>query len=211
MSFLDTKLGVVNWAVSPNEWVAAIRFRVDGDLNSAVGVGGAGTSARQPVLLQGTSDDWIAGDTQEAIAIDLRLTETNDDADGVGAKFNLGWHGHDGTGDGRQPELLAGGLDKGIFYTVTAHRKSNDTVDIYLDNTLLSTKGLLVGVAASNFGEEIPDFVRIAGDLSGTTSLNITVDYLTIGLVPEPSTVLIGVLGFIAVGIMAQRKSHRIS
>ncbi len=190
---IDTQPEALDFSQGTGSWTAEIRFKLDA-LETV--------SNRQGILLQGSSDNF-GGDTWEAIAIDLRLLEVDDN------HFDLGWHGWDNTGTNRQAEVLtASALSLGEFYTVTALRRSDDTVDIFLDGLWLANKPLLVGAHADNLGQTLPDLFRI-GDLAGTVAMNLSIDYVDIRAVPEPAGLLLLVMGLTGLGLRGRRRRRR--
>ena len=195
----------LDFSGSPDEWVAETRFQVNGKLYTEKG--GGGPTPRQFNLLSGMNSRAPFGtDTWEHIGVDLRLERLLSDTDGTASTFDMTWHGWDSASGFRSAESIAGGsgLNKGQFYVVTAHRKDNDMVDIYLDGSLIDTKDLLVGIpSGTNSGQENPNHIEF-GDISGGGVVidEVIYDYFTIGSpVPEPACgalMLLGICGLAA-------------
>lgn len=193
----------LDFSGSPGEWVAETRFQVNGKLFTQ---NRGQPFPRQYPLLSGTNSPNPHGaDTWEVIGVDVRLEMLLSDTDGTADTYDMTWHGWDNQGF-RNAQTIAGGsgLTKGQFYTVTAHRKPDDTVDIFLDGSLIDTKPLLVGiVGGTNTGQENPDRLQF-GDLSGGGIQidDVTFDYFTVGSpVPEPACgvlMLLGICGLAA-------------
>ena len=83
-------------------------------------------------------------------------------------------------------------------HVAQVHRKTDGTVDIYMDGTLIGKQTLINGVN--------PTMLRI-GDITGSVEGNIALDYVRIGAVPEPSTIVLCVMAII--GLLAYAWQRR--
>jgi hypothetical protein len=147
---------------SATDWYAEARFRVTGNMRT--------TPDRDVILLSGRSAPTADGVNR---GVDFRLMQ---DATGPdGATFNLGWHGY---GDARRvAKVIASGLNKGQFYTVSAHRKSNDNVDVYLNGKRIATETVL----------GLPDNPLLfgIGEVAGNSSVEaLSMDYVKASVPP---------------------------
>ena len=159
-------------------WAAEIRFAVTGAMSAP---------ANQSFLLL----TGISGTTWTATGVDLRLLQ---DSTGVnGSTYSLGWLGWDGSNGSRVATVITT-LTKGTTYVVDAVRKSNGTVDIYLNDALIANKAAI--------GTANPTKLYIGDEASGAIYANdVKIDYVRVGIVPEPSIMAMlvtAVLGLIA-------------
>ena len=188
---------LLDFSSAPNEWIATARFQINGTLNT--------TSTRQYHILSGSTDrSPLGSDLWESIGFDVRAEEVAGNTAGTGSTFNLRWFGWDNINDTRVTSSISGAsaLNKGEFYTLTLHRKSDDMIDIYLEDTLIDTKSVLVGSAGGSVpGLENPKRLQF-GDFSTLIAANVTFDYFSMGSqyvvppVPEPSSAMIwGIMG----------------
>ncbi len=152
----------LDFASSPQDWWAEIKFKMDGELTS----GSSGFSlVRDWIVLAGVSTafgDW------EMQGFDLRAMQRGA-ADGD--SFDLGWWGWDNLHTERIPSALARNLHKGRFYMVAVHRKPDNTADVYLDGRLIAVKPLIASrnpvllccgdVSLLVGGQQVVDYVRV--------------------------------------------------
>ena len=173
----------LDFSGSPDEWVATVRFRVDGTLYST------SPTRRLFLLLSGRTSGNPARDP--VLGVDFRLQQIASDPNGTASTFDMKWYGPTvgtggSSGDPRTSEAIAGasGLNKGQFYELMGHRKPNDTVDIWLDGTLIDTKTLSAtpsGSGGTGVGITNPDIWRIGLDADATTPSHMTYDLVGIG------------------------------
>lgn len=179
-AYIDSK-GSLDFSSSPSEWAAEVKFQVNGTYSS--------WGARNYVLLDGlttaTTSEW----TNQGF--DLRLIRQDS------SHFTLGWNGWDNDNDGRIATVLATDFDDGVLHVAQVHRKTDGTVDIYMDGTLISNQALLNGVNPTKF--------RI-GDVTGYVEGDIVLDYVRVGAVPEPSSILLTVVACVSLVAYAWRK-----
>jgi hypothetical protein len=147
---------------SSNDWTAEIRFKYSGRLATP-------DATRNVNLLSGMQG--LQAHMANA-GIDFRLEQ---DLNGDEAEtLNLSWNGHTSSNLSQVPDLLAN-LNKDVFYTLTGHRKPDDTVDIFLDGNLLTTMPVL--------GVGNPDNFRI-GESAGSVNLfetgRLVIDYIKV-------------------------------
>ena len=178
----------------PTDWAAEALFRMTGTLQSNDGASGQ-LNAHSEIILAGN----LSGDFRSR-GFDLRAVQsgaTNSDV------FDLGWYGFDNSGT-RAPLILATGLNKDQFYTVSAHRKSDNTVDIYLNDGLIGTQPLIVANPAHlQLGDYSPSS-RIAATLA--------LDYVSVGnfvppIIPEPSSM--SLMTMAVLGLMGYARRNR--
>ena len=193
---------VLNFTSTPNQWVAEVRFQVDGTLDTTTS-----PNMRQFNLLSGV--DSVTG-TFEVFSFDLRLVEIATDPTGIGSTFNLEWFGFDGPNASRSSSSIAGGagLNKNQFYEISLLRTPSDTIQIWLDGTLIDTKSLIVGAQTGNVGQENPDRL-VLGAISSVITANVEWDYISVGaVVPEPAGTQLALAGLTAVGIAWRRRAR---
>lgn len=174
--------GSLDFSSSPDNWGAEIKFQVNGVYSS--------WEYRNYVLLDGLTTATTNGWTNQGF--DLRLIRQDS------THFNLGWNGWDNDEEYRQPTILGEGYEDGISHVAQVHRKTDGTVDIYMDGTLIGKQTLINGVN--------PTMLRI-GDITGSVEGNIALDYVRIGAVPEPSTIVLCVMAII--GLLAYAWQRR--
>lgn len=188
-----------DFSASPNEWTASTRFRVNA-LDTV--------STRQFHLLSGTNSPAPLGtDNWEVLGFDLRLEESGGNPGA--ATFDLTWFGWDNRDASRATQSVSGGSDltKGIFYDLLIHRLPNDTIDIWLDGSLIDSKPLLVGAAGgTNVGQENPTRLQF-GDFSSHIQASVSIDYLSVGrVIPEPSSLFLLAIGGMGVARVRRRR-----
>ncbi len=179
--------GAVLW--SDNDLLSGLGDDYGFEVRFKVGSLTGENATRDWILMQGrdnvpASGDW--GGSWNVLGIDFRLNPYDDD------HFNLDWWGWDGSS--RIPSAVASGLLYGEWHTVIGHRKTDDTVDIYLNDNLVGNKPVIWDVNPT---------VLMAGDAAGGDAGLVTYDYMRVGsvVVPEPSSM---VLTFLAgLGLMA--------
>jgi len=141
-----------------------------------------------------------ASDDNTATGFDLRaLYSTTTGFNG--STFNLAWYGSDNSA-ARSPQLLLSELNKNQWYTVLAHRKMDNTVDIYLDG-LTDLVANLPLIGASNPTQ------LVAGDISSiAVEGSSQIDYIHVGALvsPEPSAIALLAIGLIGLLAYAWRK-----
>jgi hypothetical protein len=173
------------------DWGAEIRFKVTGSLatNEAAG--------RDYFLLSGIRDSAAL---DGSYGIDLRLAQDGSGADGD--TYSLGWWGYD-SNSRRAATIIATGLNKEQLYTVSAHRKSDGYVDIYLDGSLISTQAA-INADAADFNPLLFEIGDGASSVAGT----VAIDYVNVGrMVPEPGSIVL--LGMGCIGLLARAWRHR--
>jgi len=148
---------------SGDDWQVEVRFAVldETPLNSY-----NGEHPRQYVILQGcdTGGQAVAG-------VDFRLLA---DASGPsGDTFSLAWGGMDDSNPSGQAKVLQTALLKNSYYTLSAHRKPDGNVDIFLDGDLLVTQPVINS-------EHVFAALR-AGDLSVGNQGTLSIDYVRVG------------------------------
>lgn len=161
-------------------WAEQIRFNVSGTLSSS-------NSLKQYSLLE-TWDSAYTG----RVGVLLRAGQDGTGADG--ATYSLTW----GTGG---TDVLAT-LSKGQFYTITANRKNDGNVDIYVDDTLTATRAVIGGT---------PAILRLGDGYTGADGAGGTVsfDYVKVGtfsMVPEPSSMTLLVSAGLGLLVCAWRR-----
>jgi len=190
VSFAASRL--LDFSSTPGEWVAATRFRTDGSI-IALHRDGDGSAQREFSLLRGAPSGPASNPVPSRndptdgfhLTLDVDADTPNSTSSGnifyrSGGTFELGWLGHNGVNSGRRSEDIGAGgdiFDENTFYTVTVHRKPNNTVDIWVDDTIVGNMPLLndmnpaaVFLGLDNESQLIPgvvyDFVSIgaAGD-----------------------------------------------
>ena len=146
-----------------DDWRVDVRFAV---LDETPLSSYNGENPRQYAVLQGGDAKWSA-----VSGIDFRILA---DASGPSGKtYSLAWWGMDNTGPTRQAEILKPDLTKNTYYSLSAHRKADGNVDIYLDGTLLATRPVING-------DQPPASFR-AGDLSAGNRGTLSLDYVRVG------------------------------
>ena len=148
--------------VGQNEWAYEVVFTVH-DSTSASSDAGLSAPNRQVMLICGR--DTITNTTAEDVGLFLTGSRSGN--------YNVAWSTERGIGTATD---IITGLVRGVSYTVSAHHKPDDSLDIYLDGVLRSTQ--------ISIGAVPPDRVGI-GDFSGATAVRMDVDSFKIG-VPEP-------------------------
>ncbi len=141
---------------STSEWVIEMKFLV-GNANAI------SSTNRETALLMGMSSvgsGWT-------VDFGMLLMENV-----PGESFNLAW-GKFYDPD-NEPEIVGPVLSRNAWYTMTLHHTSDDTVDIYVDGTLVASK-------ASFTGATKPAHIGIY-EGSFATVAYIEVDYVSVGL-----------------------------
>jgi hypothetical protein len=146
-----------------DDWWIEVRFAV---LDETPLRSFNGEVPRQYAVLHGGDADWKA-----VSGIDFRVLA--DDSGPSGETYSLAWWGMDDSDATRQAEILKPGLTKNTYYTLSAHRKADGDVDIYLDGALLATRPVING-------DQIPAVLR-AGDLSVANCGTLSLDYVRVG------------------------------
>lgn len=181
----------LNFGASPNDWWAQVKFKFPNQSGLWAAPNSPLASARQYNVLSG--QDAISATAQgNGQGFDLRAVR-------YGTKlWALAWYGIDDTSF-RIADILADNSGAGYLfsdtqsYSVSLHRKTDNTVDIYFDSTsgdgsagaLIGNKPLILGL--NPMGMTI-------GDWSGAAAGYITVDAVRIGAVPEPASVCVWAL-----------------
>ena len=118
-----------------------------------------------------------------------------------GTKFDLAWYGFDNADESRAATTILAGLNKDQSYTAVCHRKTDNTVDIYLNGALITNKAVI--------GSANPEELSL-GDLSGMGIAGTqVVDSIRVGsfsAVPEPSTIALLATGIFSLLAYAWRK-----
>jgi|GEM_PF-1784456 len=187
MNGIDAQLSGLG---SSTDWGAEIRFKVTGTLatNEAGG--------RDYFLLNGIRN---AATLDGSYGIDLRLAQDDSGADGD--TYSLGWWGYD-SNSSRAATIIAEGLNKRQLYTVSAHRKSDGNVDIYLDGSLISTQAA-INAGAADYNPLLFGIGDGASSVAGTVSI----DYVNVGaMLPEPGSMVLLAIGCICLLAYAWRK-----
>ncbi len=179
----------LDFSASPSDWWGEVRFKMDGKLTTVQGATGYNGVWRP-----------LAGNQFNARSVtkgfDLCVVQEGAE---TGATFELAWHGPDVVDSTRVGATLVSGLNKGQFYIVQVHRKTDGNVDIYLDDTLIATKPLIAGVNPGMV--YVGDWTTYAG--TGT----MVVDYVRLGgVVPEPGTLVLLATGLAGLLCYAWRK-----
>ena len=206
VSFAGSRL--LDFSSSPNEWVASTRFKTDGSITS-LHRDGDGSAQREISLLRGAQ----AGDKGNpppsrlepvsgfhlTLNVDRETPNSSESGNIIftsGGEFELGWHGHTGQASARRSEDIGTGvsLNENTWYTVTAHRKPDNTVDIWVDDALVGNKDVL------NSASPNPAALFIGLDNESQELPGLLYDFVSVGVVPEPTSVLLlllGVCGFV--------------
>jgi hypothetical protein len=172
-----TSNGSLDFSGSPDNWGAELKFRVDGVYS--------GWGPRNFILVDGLTTATANGWTNQGF--DLRAIRQDS------SHFNLAWNGWDNDYGYREPTILATGYQDGVAHVAQVHRRTDGTVDIYMDGDFVSNQSLLGGVN--------PSQLRI-GDCTGYLECNVGIDYVRVGsIVPEPSTIVLAASG--AIGLLA--------
>ena len=178
---------------SSTDWGAEVRFKVPGNLATIVAYeeDSPYDKPREWKLLAGQE----AGGSQLGRAIDLRLLKDGTGADG--ATYSLGWAGDDWPdNEFRDPTVIAT-LNKDQWYTAVLHRKSDGNVDIYLDDSLISTQSV---ITVAN-----PDFFML-GERGSYMAGIMEVDYIKVGaFIPEPATLAVLAIGGL-MGLLSRKR-----
>ena len=193
----------LDFSSTPNEWVASTRFRSIGAV-VALHRENQGThpfQQRESSLLRGAPhgpagnpppwrleptdgfdlrlnvDRETPNSTESSITYATTITFTS------GGTFELGWLGHNADSQTRRSQDIGAGGDifmEDTWYTVTAHRKPDNTVDIWVDDTLLGAKALLnnrnpaaIFIGLDNENQPlglIYDFISVGAAIEGFTS-----------------------------------------
>ena len=201
VSFAGSRL--LDFSSTPNEWVASTRFRSIGAV-VALHRENQGThpfQQRESSLLRGAPhgpagnpppwrleptdgfdlrlnvDRETPNSTESSITYATTITFTS------GGTFELGWLGHNADSQTRRSQDIGAGGDifmEDTWYTVTAHRKPDNTVDIWVDDTLLGAKALLnnrnpaaIFIGLDNENQPlglIYDFISVGAAIEGFTS-----------------------------------------
>jgi hypothetical protein len=216
VSFAGSRL--LDFSSTPTEWVAAARFRVDTALVAYHRPSPA--SHREFALMRGAytgpagnPPPSLDEDIESIQAFDIRLdvhsgtsgaVESPTDTYTSNGTFELGWHGHTQDAQDRASVDIPGGnsLTEDAFYTVTVHRKPNDTVDIWLDNTMIQNRPIL--------GTGNPSAIMFGNNSENFSWIGVTYDYITIGaVVPEPTSLVLLLFGTFGLAACRWRRRHR--
>lgn len=173
-----------------DNWAVEVRFSLAGPLKTTPSYP---ENQQDFILMAGISTPgWIA------TGVDLRLNQ--DDSAINGSTYTLGWWGFDSSGTRTATQLYS--LNKGQTYKVGAHRKADNTVDIFLNDTLISNMPVI--------GSVNPEKMFIGDWSSGdvyTHTPGFSLDYVRVGyFIPEPSSIALLAIGGFGLIIYAWRK-----
>lgn len=170
-----------DFSSSPNEWGAEAKFTVNALATTS--------SSRQYLLLNGLSTLTTSEWTNQGF--DLRLSPKDS------THFNLVWNGWDNDG-ARVPITLGTGYAEGVSHIAKVHRKTDNTVDVYMDDAFVSNQPLIGGVN--------PAQLRI-GDIARYITGDFVIDYVKVGeAVPEPASMVLTMTAIMGLLAYAWRK-----
>lgn len=160
-----------------NNWAGQVRFQMTGSLEGSEG-------EELFTMWKGDYSDRTGA----------RLAAYEDGTGPNGSTFTLGW---DGSGIAT--------LNKDQFYELSVLRKPDGNVDIYVDDSLISTQAVMPGDLTT-----VSPRVRIGDAYSGAVAGHAQFDYLSIGQlvpVPEPSSMALSSTVFL--GLLAYARKRR--
>ncbi len=161
--------------VFPADYAAEVRFNLTGSTPTG-------------------ADAWELFDTARLGNGGVELGAAQDAGGPGSATYNLTW----GAGDGIPVIIPLQNLTKGTFYTVTGHKKSDGSVDVYLDGALISTQSVTAPNTPIDF---------FMGSTHGAVNGFLTVDYVSVGnFVPEPGSMALSVMAGLGLLAFARRK-----
>lgn len=198
----------LDFSASPNDWWAQTTFKFVVHGGAWAAPNAPLNSARQYNILSG--QDAISATAQgNSQGIDLRAVRN-----GAGL-WGLTWYGIDDT-NFRIADILDDNAGAGYAfsdtqsYTVSLHRKSDNTVDIYLDKTagdgtasdFIANKPLILGLNPVGL---------TSGDWSASVAGYMVMDKVNIGegaIVPEPHGLPVIGMAVIGMAMIAARRKY---